>query len=326
MTNSTALARRPSGTRTCASSRDALAADVGLLLAELPVHLDVRREPFPQLSALRRAAGLDATRRLLCLAAQAHVETDERRTAEYLLRHRHEIREGRRTAAALVAAARFAADCDVRLQRNRTTPVGVRSLDDVAREVPAARVHDPSVGEVVLGALVRATGRAPATDLARTRLLDAVVVAVELAEAHRLRGGALPSLIAMRSNARPHARLVARLVSEFEDETAARSLAHLLVGGVRTPITSALLWWAAQPNLDLANVPEQTRRRWAADLSDADPAIRALSPRRSRRDARVLLRRKPDSQVPGNRRVAHTRQKGLLACRTVQTCEGRRSS
>jgi hypothetical protein len=138
------------------------------------------------------------------------------------------------------------------------------------------------VADTVVGFLRHALGDCPAGPRAWDRLRDAVTVALELA-AQLADHGAL-SIRAMRSDARPAARLSCRLVEEFGDRSAARSLARLLVGGDGSSVETALLWWVAYRSSGAADVPEPVRLRWLRDLLDADPSV--VTRRTRRRQAR----------------------------------------
>jgi hypothetical protein len=226
----------------------------------------------------------------VCIAAATHAEADERRTAEYMLRHRIDVIADRRSALALLSSARCAAEMDVRRIFGRETPTPSDSLSTWAAERAKARLDDPSVGEAVVSYLHRATGHLPATHLAHQRLLDAVAIAVEMSERHTLNNGKVPSLIAMRPAVRAQSRLVTHLRTAFGDGVAARSLARLLVGGDGSPIESSLLWWAAHPNVSPSEIPSSLRRRWVRDLWDADPSIRASETHSRRARAPVPTR------------------------------------
>src|SRR4051794_25134126 len=159
----------------------------------LPVNLvPDRRSPFPLLDAVKALdaeRGTDLARELAIIGALIHPWADERRTAEYLLRNRNRLR----TSDALVAAARCAAEMDVRRARQREMPVPGDDACLQAHADPAgARSTDPSVAEVVIAKLRAATGLALADDT-RQRISDGVVAAMELGERHLLNGGQAPS-------------------------------------------------------------------------------------------------------------------------------------
>jgi hypothetical protein len=228
-------------------------------------------------------------RLLVFIAATIHRTADERRTAEYLLRHRHGVVAGRRAALSLLMAARCAAEMDVRRVRLREIPTPALGINASAEAV-MSRVADLSVGATVIRYLHQVTGRRPATPTTRARLLDAVTIAVELGERHARRSGAKPSVLAMRSDARKQARLVTHLRNEFNDDRVARSLARLLVGGDGTSIETSLLWWVAQRDSLPARVPAAIRSRWVRALANAD---RHASAPRSRGHCRRKDRRVP---------------------------------
>ena len=236
-----------------------------------------RKGAFPQLTAqfdddLRN--GGDLGRQLLFIAATIHVAADERRTAEYLLRHRYELIASQRSALSLLLAARCAAEMDVRRVRQIEIPSALPALATIAAENPMSRSDDQSVGEVVLEFFGSAVGGFPAAPVTRTRLLDAVAVALELSHRHTLNGGAKPSFVAMRSDARKGSRLVTSLQAEFGNPTVARGLARLLVGSDRSPFEASLLWWTAEHCSTPDAVPAPIKARWIRDLSIADRAIR----------------------------------------------------
>lgn len=235
------------------------------ILRDVPVRLNRhKRSALPLLDALQdvdAALGGELVRDLLFVAAVIHRTADERRTAEYLLRNRETVIGGQRSALALLRAARYAAAMDVHRASTRELPV---SNDALATRVidSALDVLDvPSLGEVVLSKLRVLTGHEPDM-VARTRIHDAVVVAVQLAERHMMNRGRIPSLLAMRADARKQSRLVTYLRAEFGDDAAAASVARLLVGPDGSPIETALLWWTAQRNVAASDVPVLVRQRW----------------------------------------------------------------
>jgi hypothetical protein len=118
------------------------------------------------------------------------------------------------------------------------------------------------------------------------RFLTAVTVALEMSERHALKRGELPSVIAMRSDARPEGRLSNYLLDEFGDATVARNLARLLVGGCDTPIETSLLWWAACRHGEAGDVPPDVRAAWQRDLAGADPGLRSARSRQRQRASR----------------------------------------
>lgn len=259
----------------------ALAVELQSILNALPIDLQpVVGRRFPLLTALRRhrPAGAVAARRLVFVAAQIHQWSDERRTAEYLLRHRDELADGRRTATALVSAARCAAEMDSRRARVREVPVEPEAFSRRYLEPPVARIEDASAADTVAAYLRQVVGADVAGPVAWGRLCDAVTVAVELAT--QLANHSAAGIRAMRSDARSGARLSCRLVEEFGDRHAARSLARLLVGGDGTPVETALLWWVAHRHADPGDIPDRVRVRWMRDLMDADPTLTTSRTRR----------------------------------------------
>lgn len=235
-----------------------------------------RATTFPLLDALvdhDARENADLARRLLFVAAQVHMNADERRTAEYLLRNRHDVITSRRSALRLVLAARCAAEMDVRRIQQFEVPTVMSTMLNVTSPNARSRDDDPSVGDAVVEFLSDALGRFPARPVTRARLLVAVAVAVELSQRHALKGGARPSIIAMRSSARKHARLAVHLHAEFGSPVAARGLARLLVGAPQSSLECSLLWWVAQRPSAPHLVPLPIRTRWLNDLSIADGVV-----------------------------------------------------
>ena len=262
------------------------------LLAAVPADLEAENDSeFPLLDALAHQeaiAGRDLARGLCLVGADVHSMADERRSAEYLLRNRHDVVAGRRSALSLLGAANCAAEMDVRRIRGRETLISLEELDSRPAQSELGRLADPSVGEFVVEYLYRATGARPASDLTHDRLLDAVTVAMELSERHARRGLG-PSVLGMRSDARKDARLVTRLREDFGDDIAARGLARLLIGPDGSPIETSLLYWAAIGYGRIDEVPAETTARWPRELIDADPILRRVI--RSRRNPRRTSRR-----------------------------------
>jgi hypothetical protein len=235
-----------------------------------------RSTSFPHLTALvddDAKKRTDRARQLLFVAATIHVTADERRTAEYLLRHARELAAGRRSALSLLLSARCAAEMDVRRLRSVEIATALPAPAILAASQPISRPDDPSVGEVVLDFLSGAIGGFPAAPTTRSRLLDAVAVVVELSERHALNGGVRPSFVAMRSDARKESRLVTALDAEFGNPIAARGMARLLVGADRSPFESSLLWWAAKRDSTPDAVPQQIKSRWRRELAITDRAL-----------------------------------------------------
>ena len=176
------------------------------VLTEVPSHLGYdRRSSFPLTDALIEldaARGSDLARQLIFIAAAIHQTADERRTAEYLLRNRDAVVAGRRSALALLSAARCAAEMDLRRVHLREAPIPLEILATWETEQSEPRIDEPSVGEMVLDKLRAATGYEPSNPFGTNRILDAVAIALELAQRHALNGGRGPSLLAMRSDAR----------------------------------------------------------------------------------------------------------------------------
>jgi hypothetical protein len=238
------------------------------VLRRVPDNLGrVSSSAFPLLTALQRvdaADGTDLARRLVCIAAISHRTADERATAEYLLRNRAAIQE--RSALSLLRAARCAAEMDIRRAHRRETPTSHDSLAMRPSIQPSNRTDDPSVSEMVVGKLRAATGQT-LNPLVEERILDAVPIALELAERHSLNGGKAPSLLGMRCDARKQSRLVTQLRAAFRSDIEARNIARLLVGADGTPIENALLWWSARPHLAPSDVPSDVRARWTRYLA-----------------------------------------------------------
>ncbi|HZC72084.1 MAG TPA: hypothetical protein VE442_15430 [Jatrophihabitans sp.] len=251
------------------------------VLRDVPRDVEVdRHAPFPLLHglmALDAARGTDTARQLIFIAVANHHTADERRTAEYLLRHRIEVADGRCSASKLLRSARCAAEMDVRRIQLREVPLPRETLAFWLAEQPAARREDPSVGEMVLDKLCAATGYGPTTERCTEWLLNAFPIALALAERHvtnpRSKG---PSLIAMRSDARKESRLATHLRDELGDRTVSGRIARLLVGPEGSSIETALLWWSGHADFSPVAVPKEIRGRWLREFQAAD---RALAPR-----------------------------------------------
>jgi hypothetical protein len=258
--------------------KPAYATDVGCavlldeILRRVPSRLaEDRASSFPLVAAFTRYSS-DAARQLLFVAAATHRSADERRTAEYFLRNRALVIGGRRPALSLLLAARCAAEMDARRLQSRERPVPAEVLSQRLRDSLATRRDDPSVGELVIERLKSATGET-GSPVTVDRLLDAVCIALDLAKRHAMNGGRGPSLLGMRTDVRRDARLVTYLRSNFGNDTAARSLARLLVGADGTPIENALLWWSAQPPTGQLTVSSAISVRWRRYLRSADAAF-----------------------------------------------------
>lgn len=282
------LSERPSRTdESCSTSLDdpfaggAIADDVftakwiARLLNEVPTSLEAGTGRWPQLIALQDLdlmRGTDIGRQLLIAASLVHRDADERRTAEYLLRHRRELFSGVRNGRALLRAARCAAEMDVRRVVLREMPTPVDALGACVEEVVRERTGEPSVAEFVVAYLSDAV-RPCAIDAAlRPWLVEGVVVALEVAGRHHGNGGVGPSLLAMRPDARPEARLATHLRRGFGDPCLASVIARLLIGGDGTTIDTGVLWWAAQGTRNV-DAPATTRQRWLRDLDVAERIV-----------------------------------------------------
>jgi len=184
----------------------------------------------------------------------------------------------------LISAARCAAEMSLRRAHSRDVLTANETLERRSAERSRPLLDEPSVGEAVVAFARRVLDEPPLPPIVWRRLDDAAVVAVELADEHTNRRNGLTSLEAMRSDARPRARLSTRLRNEFDDAVAGRSLARLLTGSPGSALDTALLWWVARAERDPASVPVPLRRRWARDLADADPI--AQGSRQHRRRAR----------------------------------------
>jgi hypothetical protein len=252
-----------------------LAGRLAAVLARVPDELSrVHGSTFPLLEGLIRVDGLDGTDlapQLLFVAATTHRTADERRIAEYLLRNRGRLAGGEASALGLIGAARCAAEMDVRRVQTREIPVPPIDLT-VCAASRRVRSDYPSVGEMVIHKLRIATGGSLGLVVAE-RILDAVPIALELAERHGLNGGTGPSLVGMRCDARPQSRLVTHLRAAFGNAVAARNIARLLVGADGTSIDTALLWWCTRPNLTASDVPLDIRTRWTRYLRSAQAAV-----------------------------------------------------
>lgn len=295
---------------------DELRAALNALPAELRPATD---KLLPLLTGLRNQgrAGTAAARRLVFVAARIHDWSDERRTAEYLLRHRAELADGRRSALALLSAARCAAEMDFRSSRAHEVPIEPNTLNRRSLDSPPARVEDASVADTVVDYLRAVLDDCPAGPEAWGRLHSAVTIAVELAT-ELVDHGAL-SLCAMRSDARPGARLSCRLQREFTDRNVARSLARLLVGGDGTPIESALLWWVAH-RANRADIPDWVRQRWERDLKDADPSL--VTTRTRRRRAHAHFGQRMNGAVKRPMRTSRDISRHVAACPDNQVVDG----
>ena len=253
--------------------RDDDVADViATVLARVPANLCSNGGRSTRLSALQQweaSNRVAISRELLVAAALVHQDADERRIAEYLLRHRGDLTTGRRDKFGLVRAARASAEMDVRRVVFRERPTASEAL--IAQPIVRAehRADDPSVADLVVGFLENVVSASHIEQLAESRIRDGVVSVLELAERHHLNGGSGPSLIAMRPDARPSARLVTHLQPAFGDKRVARSVSRLLVGSDGTSIETAVLWWVAQSRRELGTPRPIIVRRWARDLRTA---------------------------------------------------------
>lgn len=232
---------------------------------------------FPLLDALRTldaARGTDAARELTFVAAVTHRTADERRTAEYLLRNRQEVTDGRRSAISLLLAARCAAELDVRRVWQRETSLP-RSLAAQADRTSSTRAADRSTGDMVLDALRAGVGEELISPAVAELVLDAVAIALEIAARHALNNGKGPAVLGMRTDARKASRLVTHLRREWGNGGAARNMARLLVGADGTPIETALLCWSVRRNLTTERIPAFVRDRWRRYLRAAAAATSA---------------------------------------------------
>jgi hypothetical protein len=258
------------------------AAAIGTILSQIPDELPiVRGERFALLAALSR---YDERRRadrpgdsqlakdLVLASALVHDDVDERRTAEYLLRHRTDVTSGRRSAASLLAAARCGAEMDC--LRLRMTEIASNDFELAELyEGATGRVADRSVAETVLAYLDAVTGHAVAAPVLRDQIMTAATIAIEVSERHRLNNGRVPSVIAMRSDAKPSGRLVTHLRAEFGPKPVAGALARILAGPDRSPIQTSLLWWAARGTESASVLPDRLRQRWGRILGDLGTTV-----------------------------------------------------
>lgn len=241
---------------------------LGHVFRQLPILLrGACGTKFPLLEALRDVNG-DLARQLIVIAAAAHRDGDERRTAEYFLRHRVEFLIGRRSALALVRAARFSGEMERR--RFAMREVSALQATMTALDVQNARPEAPSVADMVIAKLQSVTGHV--RDAVADRIGEAVVIALELAERHHRGRGSIPSLLGMRADARPESRLVTHLRRRFDDALA-RPVARLLVGSDDSSIETALLWWSTRPTLRAEDVPAEVRARWVRCVRAAENAL-----------------------------------------------------
>jgi hypothetical protein len=272
----------PARPKSTYSSDEGCARLLGQLLRQVPSHLAIdRSSPFPLLAALialDTSRGTTVGREIIFVAAVNHRTADERRTAEYLLRNRHDVVDGRRSAKSLLMAARWAAELDVRRDRFSESSLP-RSLAAPSIADLAARAAAPSAGEIVLDALRSIAGSMYLTSALESQIVSAVTIAVDLAMRHARNRGKGSALLAMRTDARTEARLVTHLRREFGNDAVARNLARLLVGPDRASIETALLWWSLRRNPE-AVAPQGIRDRWTRYVRGAEVAAssqRALS-------------------------------------------------
>jgi hypothetical protein len=261
------------------------ARSLDAVLRRLPRALRPRwSDPFPLLAALQRhdesaqAHDADAPRLadlLLLIAAVTHYRSDERRTAEYLLRHRDDVVRDRRAAVTLLYAARCAAEMDIRKMQLVEFPDETIAGSDRRADPQLPATDDPSVAQATVTFVKRAVAPSGISPVVSERLADAVTTALELAERHTLKRGKGPAVLAMRSGSRHDARLVTHLRAAIDDDRAARSLARLLVGADGTTIQTSLLWWVAQGAGAAAAIPEPLKRQWVRDLGRAEDAARS---------------------------------------------------
>lgn len=266
------VGRRPVRALRAVDAEVDLAAALADLLPRVPRRIAAAETPHPLLDGVR-GLDRDLATQLTLVGALIHHDADERRTAEYLLRHREELGR-RRSARSLLRAARCAAEMDVRRIRVREAPTSDEALSRLPSPAREPATDTPSVGDVVVDLLARVSSAA-IDDVAADRIRDAVVIALELAERHALKGGVGPSILAMRPDARKCARLVSRLRPAFGDPTVARSVARLLIGSDGTSIETAVLWWAARGVSAAVDVPDDVRRRWQRDLAVAGRRLAA---------------------------------------------------
>ncbi|MDT4905108.1 MAG: hypothetical protein QOH52_3124 [Pseudonocardiales bacterium] len=235
---------------------------------------------FPLLAALKSfdaARGSDAARELVFVAAANHRTADERRTAEYLLRNRRDVVDGHRSPKSLLFAARYAAELDVRRLRRREWPLP-RALAAPATEEASSNAEGMSAGDMAIRSLRAVVGSWLITPALEDQVLAAVAIALDVAGRHALNRGRGPAVLAMRSDARPHSRLVTYLRDEFGNDEIACNLARLLVGPDGTPIETGLLWWSVRRDLAPEHVPAVIRQRWMQGLrvaSGADASARS---------------------------------------------------
>ena len=240
---------------------------------------------FPLLDALKAldlANGRTVARELLLIAAVNHRAADERRTAEYLLRNRYAVVAGTRSATSLLFAARYAAEMDVqRVQRAEL--VAARALAVQASDSQPASGNAVPAGDLVVATLRAFVPPALITPLVERALRIGVTVALELAERYLHNGGRGSAVVAMRSNARPGARLAAALRNEIASNDVASNLARLLVGPDGTSLDTGLLRWSVHSDVRSWAIPESIRSRWLRCLRairsalDGEPVVHNLS-------------------------------------------------
>lgn len=260
----------------------AIARSLQVILDQLPERLaPAHGHRHPLLAALatngatvfeRRRSRLTADT-LQSVAALIHDDADERRVAEYLLRHREEVRNGRRSVAQLIRAARCAAEMDRRHASSREVPVGL-STRAAADGPPDERTDCDSVADTVVAYSRAALGNFP--DAVANWIADGTVCAMALAERHRDKGGQLCAVIAMRPSARRDARLVTAVREFVPDDRVARDVSRLLLGPDDSPEDTALLWGVARGPGSLEDVPPLVRARWAVEISRLSRSARRL--------------------------------------------------
>ncbi len=239
------------------------------VLRVVPARLPRFRRPYPQLRALARwdaTVGTNAAAQLTMIAAVIYADGDERDIAEYLLRHRNEVRVGGGSLEALIRSAVRAMEHD--RWRAQITERATEPMSLAARQADDRRdlTDQPSVADIVIDLAQRATMRR-LDDYAQSLIAEGVVSAMELADRYRAKGGTGNALVAMRPSARRPARLVTNLRRVVGDPIVASRLARLLIGSEGASLETSLLWWAAHRPGDVESIPELVRRRWTRDLA-----------------------------------------------------------
>jgi hypothetical protein len=159
------------------------------------------------------------------------------------------------------------------MEHRRHQPIAVGTEDLPNADAGTGNRDDcPSVGDAVVDYLAEALGVEVEPALAEA-LRTAVLVALEVADRYRRRGGRGLSTVAMRSDARVEARLVTHLRRDPVTARCALGLCRLLIGSDRTPPESGLLWWVARGRSSISELDDEWRRRWRFDVRQIDHTL-----------------------------------------------------